>query len=54
MAEMSDLAVRHKLGISKLWSRGVWGPALNAPNGVRDKAPENIWLSDTYKALESI
>ena len=27
-------AVRHKLGISELWSKGVWGPALKGPYGV--------------------
>ena len=32
----------------------VWRPALKGPNGVRGKAPENIWLFDTYKALEPI
>ena len=29
-------------GISELWCRGVWGPALKDPNGVPCKAPENI------------
>ena len=46
--------VRHKFGVFELWSRGVWGPALKAPNGFRGKAPENTWLFDSYKALESI
>ena len=36
------LAVKHKLGISKLWSRGIWGPTLKGPNGIRGKAPENF------------
>ena len=27
-------AVRHKLGISELWSRGIWGPVLKGPNGI--------------------
>ena len=27
-----------------LWSRGVWEPVVKAPNGVRDKSSENIWL----------
>ena len=31
-----------------LWSRGGggWEPAVKAPNGVRGKSPENIWLFD--------
>ena len=44
----------HKLGISELWSRGVWGPAVKVRNGVSGKSLENIWLFDTYKSLESI
>ena len=28
-------AVIPKLGISELWSKGIWGPALKGPNGVR-------------------
>ena len=35
-------AGRHKLGISEFWSRGVWGPAVKAPNGIRGKSPEHI------------
>ena len=33
-------AVRHKLGISELLSRGVWGPILKDPNGIQGKGPE--------------
>ena len=43
-------AVRTKLGILELWSRGGgegWWPALKAPNG-------KCWLFGTYKTLESI
>ena len=46
--------VRPELGISELWSRGIWGPALKASNGVRVKAPKKYWLFATCKALESI
>ena len=35
-------AVRHKLGISEPWSRGVWGPIPKGPNGIRGKVPENF------------
>ena len=34
------LAVRHKLGISELWSRGFWVPTLKASNGIWGKAPK--------------
>ena len=40
-------AVRYKLGISELWSRGVWGPTLKAPNGIWGKAPKIFLLFDT-------
>ena len=46
-------AIRHKLGISELWSRGVWGPTLKAPNGIWGKAPKNFCYL-THKVLESI
>ena len=29
-----------KLEISELWSRGVWGPAVKAPNVFQGKYPE--------------
>ena len=45
--------VRQKLGIPELWSRGILGPALKAPNRVRGKAPENFGYL-TLKDLESI
>ena len=51
MPEISDLGRSTQIGN---WSREVWGPALKGPNGIRGKAPENIWLFDTYKALEPI
>ena len=35
-------AIRHKLGISELWSRGVSEPTLKDPNGIWGKAPENF------------
>ena len=35
-------AIRHKLGISELWSREVWEPTLKGPNRIRGKAPENF------------
>ena len=40
--KISISAIRHKLGISELWSRGVWEPTLKGPNGIRGKAPENV------------
>ena len=45
--------VRHKLGISELWSRGVWRPTLKAPNGIWGKAP-NFFCYLTHKVLELI
>ena len=35
-------AVRHKLGISELLTRVVWGATLKAPNGVWGKALKNF------------
>ena len=35
-------AVRSKFGISQLYSRGVWGPALKGPSGFWGKALENF------------
>ena len=29
-----------KLGISEIWSRGVWGPAVKVLSGVRGKSPD--------------
>ena len=46
--------VRCKLGISELWSRGVWGPTLIRPQWDSGQSPWKFWLFDTYKALESV
>ena len=35
-------AVKHKLGISELWNRGLWGPTLKGPNGIWGKASEKF------------
>ena len=35
-------AIRHKLGISELWSKGVCGPTLKAPDEIQGKAPKDF------------
>ena len=47
-------AVRHKLRISELWSRGVWGSTLIGPQGDSGQSPRKFWLFDTHKAVELI
>ena len=51
--EMSDLGCQAQVENFWVLEQGGLGICSEAPNGVRGKVPENIWLFDTYKALES-